>query len=303
MAFEKITEEDRADKGVTGLATTPNLTPTKLQERFDSLANLAIEKFNKLIDSLGKSSAAGNIGTANGTVQSDLSSLFQKIEGALTRISTAEQNIDDEQDALDKLSSTYYSVDKVPYTLLNLKGRVQQLETDGPVMRNDIDTNTSTLEEQENRITNLEVASGSGETSQGFLNLVARVDQAEEDISSVGNRLDNTNEELNATKEDLNTVSSELMNHIIHLVKIKVSVASWSSDNKYTDFPYKATITNSLIESEHVANVVFDVKQATSGIFAPINYTDSGKMYIYANAIPDSEITIPAIYLTRRCSY
>ena len=215
---------------------------------------------------------------------------------ALARISTAEQNIDKEQTSLNKLSDTYYNVDKIPYTLLNLKNRMNQLETDCPTMRNDINSNASNISEHENRITNLEVASGSGETSQGFLNLVSRVDQAEENISSVSNRLDDTNEYLN-------TVSAELMNHIIHLVKIKVSVASWSSDNKYTDFPYKATITNSLIESEHVANVVFDVEQATSGIFAPINYTDNGKMYIYANAIPDSEITIPAIYLTRRCAY
>lgn len=294
MAFEKITEEDRADKGVTGLATTPNLTPTKLQERFDSLANLAIEKFNKLIDSLGKSSAAGNIGTANGTVQSDLSSLFQKIEGALNRISTAEQNIDAEQDSLGKLSSTYYSVDKVPYTLLNLKERVTQLETDCPTMRNDIDSNANDISEHENRITNLEVASGSGETSQGFLNLVSRVDQAEENISSVSNRLDDTN-------EDLNTVSAELMNHIQYLLNVKVN--TWTANTKYEDYPYRATISNSVIESEHIATVVFDVEQATSGLFAPVCETDSGKLYIYANALPGSAITIPAIYLIRRCAY
>ena len=53
MSFQseyKITAADRQDKGVTGLPDTPNMPTTVIQERFDSLGNLAIDKFNALVD-------------------------------------------------------------------------------------------------------------------------------------------------------------------------------------------------------------------------------------------------------------
>lgn len=55
MSFQsdyKISVADRADKGVTGLPDTPGLTTTAMQERFDSLANLSIDKFNNLVDAV-----------------------------------------------------------------------------------------------------------------------------------------------------------------------------------------------------------------------------------------------------------
>lgn len=52
MSFQdtyKITAEDRQDKGVSGLPDTPNMTTAASQERFDSLGNLSIDKFNALV--------------------------------------------------------------------------------------------------------------------------------------------------------------------------------------------------------------------------------------------------------------
>ena len=49
----KITSADRADKGVTGLPDTPGLSTGDMQARFDSLGNLAIDKFNAVVDSVG----------------------------------------------------------------------------------------------------------------------------------------------------------------------------------------------------------------------------------------------------------
>lgn len=46
----KITAADRVDKGVTGLPDTPGLSTGDMQQRFDSLGNLAIDKFNALVD-------------------------------------------------------------------------------------------------------------------------------------------------------------------------------------------------------------------------------------------------------------
>lgn len=60
--FEKITSEDRAGKGVTGLPDTPALGTSEMQEQFDSLGNLVIEKYNEFIDALNANTAALNIG-------------------------------------------------------------------------------------------------------------------------------------------------------------------------------------------------------------------------------------------------
>ena len=49
----KVTAADRVDKGVTGLPDTPGLSTGDMQARFDSLGNLAIDKFNALVDSVG----------------------------------------------------------------------------------------------------------------------------------------------------------------------------------------------------------------------------------------------------------
>lgn len=86
MAFRKITAEDRADKGVTGLPDSPNMTTASLQERFDSLGNLAIDKFNAHVDELSATSAANNVGVsvpstlvANPNLQSVVNTLAQAV--------------------------------------------------------------------------------------------------------------------------------------------------------------------------------------------------------------------------------
>ena len=49
----KITSADKVDKGVVGLPDTPGLSTGDMQARFDSLANLSIDKFNAVVDSVG----------------------------------------------------------------------------------------------------------------------------------------------------------------------------------------------------------------------------------------------------------
>lgn len=49
----KISSADRVNKGVTGLPDTPGLSTGDMQARFDSLANLSIDKFNTMLDSVG----------------------------------------------------------------------------------------------------------------------------------------------------------------------------------------------------------------------------------------------------------
>ena len=49
----KISSADRSGKGVTGLPDTPGLSTGDMQARFDSLVNLAIDKFNAVVDNVG----------------------------------------------------------------------------------------------------------------------------------------------------------------------------------------------------------------------------------------------------------
>lgn len=49
----KISSADRAGKGVTGLPDTPGLSTGDMQARFDSLGNLAIDKFNAVVEAVG----------------------------------------------------------------------------------------------------------------------------------------------------------------------------------------------------------------------------------------------------------
>lgn len=49
----KITAADKVDKGVVGLPDTPGLSTGDMQARFDSLANLSIDKFNAVVDAVG----------------------------------------------------------------------------------------------------------------------------------------------------------------------------------------------------------------------------------------------------------
>lgn len=49
----KITSADRVNKGVTGLPDTPGLSTGDMQTRLDSLGNLAIDKFNAVVEAVG----------------------------------------------------------------------------------------------------------------------------------------------------------------------------------------------------------------------------------------------------------
>jgi hypothetical protein len=85
MAFDKITNQDRAGKGNVGQPDTPALTTADMQIQMDSLPNLAIDKFNEFIDKINAASTGAiNIGatvppgigvTAQNNIQSVLNAM------------------------------------------------------------------------------------------------------------------------------------------------------------------------------------------------------------------------------------
>jgi hypothetical protein len=106
MAFKKITDEDRSGKGNVGQPDTPGLTTAEMQEVMDSLPNLAIDKFNELIDALNEATAAVNMGatvpegiTAQPNVQSILNAMVLNLA-----LNTQSRHTHANKPALDSLT-------------------------------------------------------------------------------------------------------------------------------------------------------------------------------------------------------
>ena len=81
---------------------------------------------------------------------------------------------------------------------------------------------------------------------------------------------------------------------------ISVASSAWSSNStpsSYVDagFPYRATISVSGITGNMIPQVVFDLNDSMSGIFAPIAESITNGVQIYASDVPENDITIPTI--------
>lgn len=77
------------------------------------------------------------------------------------------------------------------------------------------------------------------------------------------------------------------------LTLTNVSAANWVSSQTYTDYPYQCSIANSAISALSFVDIVFDAASATSGDYAPICSTESGKVVIFSKT--NTAIIIPTI--------
>lgn len=89
-------------------------------------------------------------------------------------------------------------------------------------------------------------------------------------------------------------------NIVTRIVAPNITVSSWnavdtSSSIYSAGFPYYATISISGVTTDMVPEVIFDINDSMSGIFAPIAETISGGVKIYASEAPENTITIPTI--------
>ena len=78
-----------------------------------------------------------------------------------------------------------------------------------------------------------------------------------------------------------------------------VATTAFISDATYTDYPYRAAIALTDVIANMIPDVMFDMAEAISGVFAPVAKCYNGGVYIYANGVPDSAITIPTIICWR----
>lgn len=107
--FDKVTAQDRANKGNVGLPDTPNMTANELQERMDSLPNLGIDKLNELIDGLNAETAAGNIGMVVPNGVTTTQTTIQAVINAIVldwSLNTANRHTHANKATLDTITST-----------------------------------------------------------------------------------------------------------------------------------------------------------------------------------------------------
>lgn len=76
------------------------------------------------------------------------------------------------------------------------------------------------------------------------------------------------------------------------------SVSTWVSDNTYTGYDYRATITISGVTLYDIPEVIFGATEAISGNYLPIAETFNGGIYIYSKV--NNTITIPTIIIQKR---
>lgn len=78
-----------------------------------------------------------------------------------------------------------------------------------------------------------------------------------------------------------------------------VAKADFTSDNTYTDYPYRAAIAVNGVTMNMIPEIIFDVLDAISGNYSPVAQTYNGGVYIYAASPPDNNLTIPTIIVWR----
>lgn len=104
----KISSADRTGKGVTGLPDTPGLSTGDMQARFDSLANLSIDKFNAVVDAVGD--VISNDDTKIPTMAAIVAYVVAMGGGDMTKAiyDTDDDGIVDNSEALEGHNSLYF---------------------------------------------------------------------------------------------------------------------------------------------------------------------------------------------------
>ena len=85
----------------------------------------------------------------------------------------------------------------------------------------------------------------------------------------------------------------EMKKHMFSNVSVPASL--FVADTAYEDYGYKAAVNLSGVTSAMLPEVIFDIADSTSGIFAPICETYTGGVYLYSSEVPETDITIPTI--------
>ena len=281
---QKITQEAIAANGVQSQADKLTGTAAQNKKVFDALVTAVVrEKFNALLDELTGSGCAAQLGVATipGFSASD-------IQTAIEQLAQAMQDV------------TQGSVSDGSITLAKLAAEVTALALGGAA--------------EEHTHAAADVVSGTLELSRLPVLDAAHVPVLGTDKLGAGSVETEKLAAAAVTAEKLAALAV-LSTHIspgavtaqklaadavkLTFTNTTVEAASFTADETYGDFPYRAAVPLTGAAEAMTPEVVFGVTDAMSGTFAPVAESYAGGVYIYAAELPSAAVTIPTILLWR----
>lgn len=304
---QKITQEAIAANGVQSQADKLTGTAAQNKKVFDALVTAVVrEKFNALLDELTGSGCAAQLGISTITGLS-----AETVQAALEQIMDTMQNIS--QGAVPNSSITLAKLAADVLAILNGK---QPLTADLPVLSGvsmddkipiqDVSGNAGaaidlyTLWRQLQRNitygkTNVVMADGDNGFRIGLIttsNINSAAVTGEKIAAGAVQAAHIAKDAVTAQKLAADAVKLTFTN-------TTVEAASFTADETYGDFPYRAAVPLTGAAEAMTPEVVFGAADAMSGTFAPVAESYAGGVYIYAAEIPSAAVTIPTIILWR----
>lgn len=281
---QKITQEAIAANGVQSQADKLTGTAAQNKKVFDALVTAVVrEKFNALLDELTGSGCAAQLGVATipGFSASD-------VQTALEQLAQAMQDV------------TQGSVSDGSITLAKLAAEVTALALGGAAAEHThaaADVVSGTLELS--RLPVLDAAHvpvlgadklGAGSVATEKLAAAAVTAEKLAALAVLSTHI--SPGAVTAQKLAADAVKLTFTNTV-------VEAASFTADETYGDFPYRAAVPLTGAAEAMTPEVVFGAADAMSGTFAPVAESYAGGVYIYAAEIPSAAVTIPTILLWR----
>lgn len=304
---QKITQEAIAANGVQSQADKLTGTAAQNKKVFDALVTAVVrEKFNALLDELTGSGCAAQLGISTITGLP-----AETVQAALEQIMDTMQNIS--QGAVPNSSITLAKLAADVLAILNGK---QPLTADLPVLSGvsmddkipiqDVSDSSAaaislyTLWDQFQRNTTgnktgVVRSPGTNKFSVGTVqtsDLGAAVVTGEKLAAGAVQAAHIAKDAVTAQKLAADAVKLTFTNTV-------VEAASFTADETYGDFPYRAAVPLTGAAEAMTPEVVFGAADAMSGTFAPVAESYAGGVYIYAAEIPSAAVTIPTIILWR----
>ena len=102
-------------------------------------------------------------------------------------------------------------------------------------------------------------------------------------------------EDIPGLSDALNELAAQKANAPIVAENVQVAQEAWAQTNTYSDYPFSATAEVTGMTADMIPEVVFSLKDATSGTFAPIVEATTNGVILYASEQVQSTIVLPTI--------
>lgn len=103
MAISKITDTERKKVRIEGLNDVPGLDAKTMQQRFDGLGNLAIDKLNEVIEAVNAIGSATNINTTIVNEEGNVENVNTVLNNLVTQVTNLTNRMEQLVVSVDEL--------------------------------------------------------------------------------------------------------------------------------------------------------------------------------------------------------